>query len=169
MNLVDNLDVVGLSDHDRRILVERGLDLGKDLRVKWSAYQKKTKKCTLVDGSDDESKGEGKGEEWVAQQNSTFLELTKEAAASQERTNALLEQQNVLLSEQTALLQQLSESQSSQLGQLSDLMHRLISDQAKYSHEMLSQLQLNVSPGKCILPHSCFRESSIRANTLSYF
>lgn len=81
MNLVDSLDAVGLSQHDRRVLVERGLDLGKDLRVKWSAYEKETKKCTLWNSND----GGRKGEEWVAHLNSKFLQLSREAATVMNR------------------------------------------------------------------------------------
>lgn len=149
VNLADNLDVAGLSDCTRRVLVERGLALGKELRAKWAGYQRRRKKVR-PDG--DEGDGSN-GEEWVVQQTSKSQESTKEAAARHERTNRLLEQQNGLLAEQTALLHKLSEMQTTRLDQMSDLMHQLIDEQAKYSQEILSQLQSNAPSleRKCML------------------
>lgn len=139
VNLVDALDAGNLSANDRLVLVEKGLALGKELRAKWSCYQKKSKKRISADGN-----GNGnKDEDWIAQ-NSIFLELTRDAAARQEHTNALLEQQNALLTKQTALLDQLSEKQATQLDRVTELMHQLVSDQAKYCQQMISQPALNV-------------------------
>ncbi|KAK2760298.1 hypothetical protein FQN54_002366 [Arachnomyces sp. PD_36] len=143
MNLVDSLDDDKFSSDARRAVVEKGLALGKELRNKWATFQKRAKNEISVDGSEDIISTSNNEAEWVAKQNSEYLELAKESLARQGRTNDLLEEQNALLSQQSALLNQIWEKQSAQFDRLSELTGQLVSDGTKHSAQIVSQLQSN--------------------------
>jgi hypothetical protein len=132
VNIVEALDDDGLSKTDRGVLVENCLSLGKELRAKWSLYQKANRERRIVDGKDD---GNDDDERGIRNSDSRLASV---AAARQDRTNVLLERQNVLLTELVALLQQ----RDTRLDEMSNSIRQLTDDH-KDSKTVLSKFPLN--------------------------